>query len=212
MNRYITFTLKRRLFSILVILFILTTVVLTLTHEFGHYIVAKFLGFDTKIHYAYTELVNLDLYWVISLQERFWISLGGPAETMLTGTIGFILLFIFRRSFQKVQALKPWQWSLVFLSFFWIRQPVNFLIYAVYYFIKSKFLNRGDEVRLSWYFDLPNWFIISTTALVATIILLVVIFKFIPKAERFTFLLAGIIGGSAGVFLWLVWLGKIILP
>ena len=45
---------NKKLFLYLTLTFIVATVVGTLSHEFGHYIVAKSLGYDADIHYAFT--------------------------------------------------------------------------------------------------------------------------------------------------------------
>lgn len=50
----------------------------------------------------------------------FLMSAAGPRQTILTGTTGLILLFIFRRKFIYKDQLSSGQWLLVFLSLFWL--------------------------------------------------------------------------------------------
>jgi hypothetical protein len=116
---------KLSLLLILSITFIVFTVVGTISHEYGHIIVAKYLGYETELYYGsmsynhsqeeikfeeiykknkssiqnkedfpekatYQRLVK-KLYY-----DNLFITIGGPVQTILTGTIGFILL-LFRR-------------------------------------------------------------------------------------------------------------------
>jgi hypothetical protein len=132
--------------------FIVTTVVGTLSHELGHIVVAKSLGYQTYLGYGYMDYENPQARAIYQKykdslrgnrkydfperadydrlnQQRskdgFWVTLGGPAQTMLAGTIGLILLFIFRKRFVGVEKLVFWQWILVFVALFWLRQWAN---------------------------------------------------------------------------------------
>ncbi|UFH33687.1 hypothetical protein LNP04_08280 [Chryseobacterium sp. C-71] len=49
----IEFKVDEKLLIKLTITFILMTVVGTLSHEFGHYVVVEILGMDGEIHYSY---------------------------------------------------------------------------------------------------------------------------------------------------------------
>ena len=80
------------------------------------------------------------------------------------------------------------------------------------YFIKGTFSTRSDEIRIADYLQLPNWTVISLTAIAGALILYIVIFKFIPLNQRLTFMAAGLLGGIAGYVFWLVLFGKYILP
>ena len=104
-------------------------------HECGHYIVAKYIDYQTQIVYNYTywgnsktkafedsiffkhhkgkELENSDFpgkqKFLDAVRKEnsddFWITLAGPLETMLTGTIGFILLLLYKTSLQTTKEL-----------------------------------------------------------------------------------------------------------
>lgn len=202
--------------------FILTTIIGTLSHEWGHYIVAKKLGYNASIHYAYTswerpdELsetnyikgVQINRYY----RNSFWIGMGGPLQTMLTGTIGLLLLSFSRRRMRTLQELRPGQWILVFLSLFWLRQAANFVLWSGDYLLKGDFSRSADEIKMAYYLELPFWSLIAITGIIGLFILGIVIFRFIPKHQRFTFVLAGITGGVAGYFLWLELLGPKLMP
>jgi hypothetical protein len=90
------FIFDRKLFLYLSLAFILMTVIGTISHEYGHYISAKILGYGARVNYGMTILENNQS---ISRKESFIITLGGSMQTILTGTLGMILLYIFRKSF-----------------------------------------------------------------------------------------------------------------
>ncbi len=101
--------------------FIAFTIVGTVSHEFGHFIVGRALGYETTLHYAYTsfgfckvsqELKTIyqnnpdviksglssphkdryDQLMAKTIKNNFWITLGGPFQTVLTGSIGLCLV------------------------------------------------------------------------------------------------------------------------
>ena len=196
----------------LILGFMASTIIGTISHEAGHYITAKALGYHARINYMSTIDILPINGKLTDPKERMLITLGGPVQTILTGTIGLVLLFFFRRSFQSASKLNLKQWLIIFITLFWLRQTANFVIWVSNYFINGQFLTRGDEVKLARYFGLPEATIVTITALAGAIILFTVIFKFIPIAQRFTFILAGLFGGIAGYLLWFGGLGEMIMP
>src|SRR5690606_30714066 len=99
----------------------------TVTHELGHYTAAKLIGNEAKINYAQTfsdnpalskelKLIYENHYEDIKENKDFPLkehlkelrklqindakitTLGGPIQTMLTGTLGFILLLCNRNN------------------------------------------------------------------------------------------------------------------
>ncbi|HEY6505187.1 MAG TPA: hypothetical protein VIZ28_14520 [Chitinophagaceae bacterium] len=207
-----TSNFERRLFVFLTIAFVTATIVGTLTHECGHYFVAKYLGYNAGINYYST-------WWALSTpdqvthpSDKLWITLGGPMETMLTGTIGFALLLLFNRSFKDATKLSFGQWSLIFISLFWLRQPANFIVWIGGYLFTGKFSQRGDEIKLAHYFQLPEWTIATLTAIIGAIILIIIILKFVPAKQRLTFISSGLAGGISGYIIWLVLFGKYLIP
>ena len=159
-----------------------------------------------------TWLTNSEEEKLISSHEVFLFILGGPLETVLTGTIGFILIFLFRKSFETATQLSFGQWILIFVSLFWLRQTANFVVWVGGYLVNGNFSGRGDEIKLSRILAIPDSTIALTTALIGAIVLAIVVFKFIPITQRFTFIFSGIIGGTAGYLLWLKSLGRIVMP
>ncbi len=108
-----TFDFNRKLFFTLSIVFIIMTIIGTITHECGHYLFAKILGYNTRINYGYTILES-NLNKSMSQKENFIFTLGGPFRTIFTGTLGVALLYIFRRTFNTIEKLSFFQWILIF--------------------------------------------------------------------------------------------------
>jgi hypothetical protein len=225
------------------IAFILFTLIGTLSHEYGHILVAKSLGYKTTIHYGsmnykkYNTNINdtiikifernkfaiknkkefpekVRFYSLVKKQQNdsFLISLGGPIQTMLTGIIGFLLLYkrnkITTINFSKID------WFYVFLALFWLRQLFN----PIYSFLrrlinnKTSYFGRSDETEIAEFLNIPKGTFDVIFGLSGLIISLLVIFKFIPLKYRLTFVISGLIGGSLGFYIWLYKIGPIILP
>ena len=201
--------LEKGLFTWLFLSFILATIFGTLFHEAGHFFVAKWLGYDAVIHYGSTRIIGSGPGYT---EHDFWITLGGPVQTMFTGSIGLILILTLYKTFQSKSNLLLWQWVLLFMSLFWLRQPANLFTWVLGYFIKGRISKAGDEIQLARYLGLPNWSIVVFTAVIGSVILYIILFRYVPKKQRLTFVASGLAGGTAGYILWLKYLGKLILP
>jgi hypothetical protein len=204
--------IDRRLFLYLTIGFVLATIVGTLTHEFGHYITAKLLGFDAHIKYASTYYTKSNPNQSFGRSDIILITLGGPIQTMLTGTIGLFFLCIYHKSYRIAQQLSFIQWTLIFISLFWLRQTANFFTGLGTYIIFGKVSNHSDEIRLDRYFGLHGWTLTTLTATIGIIVLSIIVFRLIPLKQRLTFILSGLIGGISGYILWLYILGPKLIP
>jgi hypothetical protein len=231
--------------------FILFTIIGTLSHEFGHIIVAKFLGYETELSYGsmsynhkgYNEDENAKLliklyednliaisnnqefpdksrYEELSLiineeyptnkEHGFWITFGGPIQTILTGILGLLILG-FRKAKGKYE-FKFLNWLGVFLSLFVLREVFNLVMAFAKSILFSKSNFYGDEFRISRYLGFNEWMIPIITGLLGLIISLYIIFWVIPFQHRLTFIFSGFIGGILGYLFWFYWLGKLILP
>ena len=109
-------TIDKRLFIGISLTFISLTIIGTLLHESGHYIILKYLGYNAKISYSSTYWIPSNDEASLSEKENFYIALGGPLQSMLTGTIGFLLVIFYRKQYTSVAKLAIWQWIQVFLS------------------------------------------------------------------------------------------------
>ena len=134
-----------RLFIILFFAFIVMTIIMTLTHEFGHFIAGILLGHDFTMNFESIHYISPDPNKVLSWTENFWIAFGGPFETMLTGTIGLILLFFSRKSFYKVERLSMKQWILILITLFWYRQIIVLAFTIINFFLSGLTGHIGDK-------------------------------------------------------------------
>jgi hypothetical protein len=201
-----------RLFIWLFFAFIIVTVIGTLTHECGHYLVAKSLGYDATLHYGSTNWQPANPNEEVNLDVGIWILVGGPLETMLTGTIGLVLLFYFRKSFVNATKLSLQQWLLIFISLFWLRQTANLAAWIGHYFIGGNISYNNDEIRYSEYLQLPRLTISILSAIIGVVVLTIIIIKFVPAKHRLTFITSGLAGGISGYVVWLILFGKYLMP
>lgn len=134
-----------------------------------------------------------------------WVTIGGPAQTLITSFIGLLVLFIRRKKWKN--KFKIVDRLAVFMSLFALREVFNFVhaLYSLIVHSKSNF--HGDEFRISRYLGFNEWVIPSITLLLGLLISCYVIFKIIPIKYRFTFIVSGLIGGVAGFAIWFGFLG-----
>jgi hypothetical protein len=218
----------------------LMTVIGTLSHEFGHYGVARILGYEARINYQssrhwkddvdnylndmhqkyHEEIMNgkdfpgKEEYKRVEdqyMKDMFLITAGGPFQTMLTGTIGLLLLMFYRNKIVENDKLSIKGWILVFLSLFWLRQLTNLFMAVVKFLMVGKTSIHGDEKVLAYLSGMNLWTIQIITGITSFGVLLWVL-KIIPKPQVLTFLLAGLAGGISGYYLWLIKFGPIIMP
>ena len=227
-------------FIFLTLTFILMTVIGTLTHELGHYSVSKYLGYEANINYKssshwdnelndyfqgvyknYSNEIknNLDFpekeKYQITIKkyqaDNFWILLGGPLQTILTGSIGLLLLVAYRHKFITADKVSLTGWTLIFISLFWLRQVANLFVAVMTFLIKGQTSLSGDEMRLAFHLDINIWTIQIITGLLGLAVLFIVL-KLLPKTILLAFLLSGLTGGILGYYLWLVKFGQYIMP
>jgi hypothetical protein len=131
---------------------------------------------------------------------------------MLTATIGFILLLIFRKKYFATRVLNWQQWLLIFFSLFWLREVFNTVMAIGRLAFTNKKEFNGDEFILSEYLSLPNFGLPIISAIIGLIISSIVVFKFVPSTQRKIFIAAGFVGGIAGFILWMHVLGPKLMP
>lgn len=142
--------------------------------------------------------------------EGFWVTVGGPTQTILTSLVGLCILF-YRRSKHRNDFVFL-DWLGVFLSLFILREVFNLLM-AVKSLILSGSKNYNwDEFKISRYLGYGDWFLPIITCILGIAISLYIFFKVVPLKYRFTFLIAGFIGSILGFFFWFDFLGKYVFP
>ena len=247
------FAFKPKFSLKIIFVFIAFTVIGTLTHELGHILVAKTLGYTTTLHYGsmnynYDEstyqndvdfiefnkivdkfeneiankqpFVKKERYTVLrkllvdrynfSKKDRLLVSVGGPAQTIITALIGLYLLY--RRKTITKTIYSKLDWLGIFLSLFILREIFNFAgcIYKYTIYNESNFI--ADEFVISRLLNLNEWIIPSVLMVLAVLISTYIIFKIVPFKLRFSFIISGLIGGSLGFTIWFGFLGTLLLP
>lgn len=245
-------------FSVLAVFaFIVFTIVGTLSHEYGHIVIAKYLGYNTILHYGSMEYYKGDVHYkddedykeVVKIYETFsnaidnnlefdekerflelqnilnikypeidskddtnnlYVTLGGPIQTILTSFLGLFILW--NRKSKTKGKFKISDWLGVFLSLFILREVFNFVTALFKTIFKSESNFHGDEFRISRFLGFDEWVVPSITVVLGMVISFYVIFKVIPLKYRFSFILAGLVGGILGFAIWFGFLGKLILP
>ena len=155
------------------------------------------------------------------LQKRYWnensnkgllVTIGGPIQTMITGTIGLIILLIRRKTIYR-NGLKILDWLAIFLALFWLREIFNLVTS-----IGGEIISPdgtwfgGDELRISQCLNLWSGTIPIILATLGLIVSVYIVFTIVPKKTRLTFILSGLIGGISGFILWMNIIGPKILP
>ena len=221
--------------------FVCFTIIGTLSHELGHCAAAKYLGMtNIELHYASMNYDNPNTPYqkeLYSLHEQdikehksfsakaeydkltadihhnsFFITASGPMQSMLTGTIGLIVLIFYGKKFKINDTLKFMGWIWLFLSLFWLRQSANFILAFIKFIVNGNKWGHSDEVRLANSLHLPLYSISFFTGAIGILILAWISIVYIPRNNLKTFLLGGLVGGFWGYLIWLNWLGEYILP
>lgn len=206
--------LQPRLFCLLIAGFVLATCVGTLSHEGGHYVVAQALGYNVRIGYGYTAFVGAQPHRSEAAQRRddFLVTLGGPIQTMLTGTIGLLFLHKRRAQISRATLLTTTDWLCVFIALFWLRQTANATAWLAAGLTTGHWNERSDEIKLAYALGLPRETLTIATAVFGAAVLAHVNFRVMPSTLRLTFLAAGLVGGVLGYLFWLEWIGPLVLP
>ncbi len=151
-------------------------------------------------------------YWNEKSNKSLYVTIGGPLQTILTGVLGLIILFVRRKTIQN-EGLKIIDWLAVFLGLFWLREIFN-LVHSLgsEIVLPNGRWFGGDEYYISK--DLNLWsgtipIILGVMGLLASIF---IVFKVVPKDLRLTFTISGLIGGVSGFIIWMNIIGPIVLP
>lgn len=233
-NKY---KIRFKYLGVFVFVFMVLIPIGTITHELGHLVVAKQLSYQTELHYSSIswesdfkksvikrylknqneiennlpfngkELYNKDVQIINKHDVR--ILIGGVFQTILTGSI-FFMLFIFSKKNKNNFSLL--QWVYLFVSLFWLRKIFN--LFFGFYVGLSKGNNvffYGDEARIAVLLNIHKGSILIPLAIISFAILAYLI-KMMPLKYKSTFIIGGLIGCPLGYFLWMNIFGPLILP
>ncbi|MFN1834332.1 hypothetical protein AB2B38_003630 [Balneola sp. MJW-20] len=221
--------------------FIVCTVIGTISHEYGHILAARSLGYETTLHFSSMEWDDdelvLKLHDIYSRNENaitrdlefeekamyeellveyrrdnLLIQLGGPVQTMLTGSLGLFILFFYKRN-GGTEDLNYIGWLGVFLSLFWLRQVFNLFAGIANGIISpDRGFFGGDEAYISEMLELWPGTLPVISGIAGSVICGHVLFRIIPVKQRPVFISAGCTGGILGYILWMFYLGPAVLP
>ncbi len=201
--------------------FISFTIIGTLSHEAGHFAVGKLYFENPELHYGYVsygedwkdgyKIAENEPYseeTLTELNKRYLLlTLAGPLQTVLTGSIGLFILLLRRK---KVFGWK--NWVAVFLAYFWAREVYMFLFLGYDLLISGTMPTAGDEVRIAGYLNLHPFSIAAILGTIGTVLLIYVTFKIIPIEHRLTFIISGLLGSIVGFVFWLGFAGPYLMP
>lgn len=167
---------------------------------------------DVKKKVAEYQNILEKRYWNEKSNKGIYVTIGGPLQTILTGTLGLIILFVRRKNIQN-KGLKIIDWLAVFLGLFWLREIFNLVHSLVSEIISPN--GRwfgGDEYYISKDLNLWSGTIPIILGTISLIISIYIVFKIVPKNLRLTFILSGLSGGISGFILWMNIIGPRLLP
>ncbi len=203
--------IKPRYLVIFSLLFVAFTIIGTLSHELGHYTMARLLGYDAVLHYGSTSYALTDTgNNTVSddLAKQLFITSAGPLQTIITGLVGLMILYL--RRTRNRQRFDWFDWFAGFMSLFWLREVFNLSISA--YQLTQGYLAGGDEIRIAQFLGLPSLSLAVILGLIGLSVAIFVVFRKVPRDMRPTFILSGFIGGLLGFELWMHHLGPALLP
>lgn len=122
--------------SILIVISV--TLIVTIIHEFGHYIVALYFRFKPSLHHNY---VNYDETIGTDTQNTI-VAAAGPLISLIQGIIGLIV---------ATKIKKPSLFKL-FMQWFGMQGLLTFMGY----FLIAPFIAQGDTGKIFAYFHVPT--------------------------------------------------------
>ena len=143
-------------------------------------------------------------------KRSIWITMGGPLQTIFTSVMGLFILHFRKSKYQS--KFRFLDWLGVFLSLFILREVFNACHGLITELFSEIQFYAGDEFNISNYFGWNVWTLPLIMMIIGTGVSLYVIFKVIPISDRFSFILAGLIGGLSGFAIWFGYFGPILLP
>ena len=175
----------------------------TVSHELGHVAAHRVVGYSAVLHYATTE-------WSEPPQTALDLgiaSAGGPLQTIVTGTLGLLALWWFRK--RRVMDWKTWIATLAAL--FWSRELFNLLKGLLDFALSGYGPTIGDEYQLAAMLGWWRWSIQLPLGVIGLGVCCLVV-KWTPTDWRIPLIVGGIAGSLVGFAIWMKLLGPILLP
>jgi len=173
----------------------------TLTHELAHLGAYRAIGSPATLHYGSVRApVSLDGW------EALWTVGAGPLQTVLTGTLGLILLGRVDRSRMRWQT-----WLATLTALFWSREVFNLFSALIFYARWGRAPNQGDEVRMARILGWGDWALQIPLGLLGLVACALVL-RWLPSGWRAPVLLGGVPGSLVGFAIWMHGLGPALLP
>lgn len=195
-------------FILLVGFMVLYVVMGTLLHESGHILIAKLLGYETRLHYASMDWFLPNGADGTNKTHSFYITLGGVFILDMISIISLFVL-IFKRG-----KLPSWlSLTAIFFSMLIYRHILLSLTGLAISLTQGKPMSYGrDETELANYLLVSNRTIGIPLLIIAVISCCLLFFVVLNREIRLRFLIATIIGGVIGYIGWLSYLGPLIMP
>lgn len=195
-------------FVLLVGFMILYVVMGTLLHESGHILIARLLGYRTRLHFASMDWYLPDGAEGTNQTDGLYITLGGVLTVDLIGIL-FLCILVFR----KENLSKPLFWTAIFFSMLIYRHILLSLTGFGISLTQGKPMSYGrDEREIAEYFHLSPHMIGIPLLLIGIISACVLFFVVLDKPTRARLMLATAIGGVLGYIGWISYLGPILMP
>lgn len=206
----------------------------------GHVTAARLQGYSATLHYGsmswqsplkdsldvvrgrYTEAIaqGLDFpgrteYLKMASRNRgdsLWIFSGGPLQTMLIGSAGFYFI-CYRRQGKSFDKFGRYDWLGVFFALFLLREIFNLITSVSRGLLSgSGRYFAGDEYFISRMLHLSGWELPVGCGLAGLMICAYTVFQIVPRTERLSLIIGGLVGGITGYAGWMYLLGPWLLP
>jgi hypothetical protein len=189
----------------------------TLLHECGHALVALLFGFHPVVHYDWCSTISASDWQMVEdgtknyneYPHRFWITAGGPAQTLITGFTGMAALLVLSRR-TVINAWNGTHLLWIVLAYFHSRWVYNSLGILYKLYVSGKHSN-ADEVKLMRYWNIDIAAGTWAMLLVACALLAYITFVLVKK-NRWQLIVFGGAGSLAGGWFWLKWAGPVLMP
>lgn len=160
---------------------------------------------------SFPDKVKFDIIHTKINKRATIVYLAAPIVTIAIGTVFFLALYKKYGKRKLANDLSLKDWIMVFLSLFWVRELLVFILYVKLYFANKTDSCFIDEFLVLTINHLPLFPFLLLLGSISTFIIGSIIFVFLPKNNRLVFLVSGLVGSFLGFILWFLFLGPIIM-